>query len=74
MSRINEKLGIRPAGQRAMMRLPDDRAVRSRLTSAVCPACRQRGARLSAVVAGDFWCSWCGHRWTPIAQPNVTTS
>jgi ribosomal protein L37AE/L43A len=67
MSRINEKLGIKPAGQRAMMQLPDDRALRRRLTAAICPQCGERGARLSRVVAGDFWCSWCGHRWTPAA-------
>ena len=67
MSRINEKLGLKPAGKRSMMKLPDDRALRVALTSAKCPKCDRRGARLcqSKGSEGNFWCSHCGHEWTP---------
>lgn len=66
--RINEKLGLRPAGQRTMMKLPQDRALRNRLTSAQCPACHQRGAILSRVSGREGWftCSWCSHSWDPL--------
>lgn len=65
MSKINDKMGLRPAGKRSMMKLPDDRATRTRLTAAQCPECRQRGANLSRVQPGAFVCSWCSHRWIP---------
>jgi hypothetical protein len=66
-NKINEKLGLGPAGKRAMMKLPDDSELRVRLTSAQCPACQQRGARLakSRGHEGQFFCSWCLHFWTP---------
>jgi len=68
VSHINEKLGIRPAGTRAMMKLPKDRAIRNAVTSAQCPACQRWGARLSAVRGHDLdvWCTTpkCGQRWT----------
>lgn len=67
MSHINDKLGLKPAGKRSMMKLPTDRALRTRLTSAQCPQCGQRGARLSKVRAGWFACSWCPHSWWPDA-------
>lgn len=65
MSHINEKLGIKPAGKRAMMKLPTDRALRNRVTSAVCPNCQQRRANLSKVKGreGSLWCTGCGHVW-----------
>jgi hypothetical protein len=66
MSKINDKLGLKPAGARAMMKLPTDRELRSRLTSAQCPACGQRGANLSRRVMGAFVCTWCQHVWTPV--------
>lgn len=69
MSRINEKMGLKPAGRRTMMKLPPDRALRTRLTSAQCPSCQQRGAILSRVAGtvGWFTCSWCNHHWDPEA-------
>jgi len=65
MSKINEKLGLKPAGKRSMMKLPEDRALRSALTAAKCPKCERRGALLSKTSSGDFFCSWCAHSWTP---------
>lgn len=64
MSHINEKLGLRPAGQRSMMKLPQDRAARNRITSATCPECGQTGARPSKT-KGPGWaaCTWCAHVW-----------
>lgn len=72
MSRINDKLGLRPAGVRAMMKLPRTRAAAAALTSAKCPSCGQRGARLSKTHPGDYACSTpgCGTHWTP--QPTDT--
>lgn len=69
MSRINENLGLPPAGKRAMMKLPTDRELRNRLTAAQCPACQRTGARLSQLRdrAGWFVCSWCNHFWEPAA-------
>jgi hypothetical protein len=67
VSRINQKLGIKPAGKRSMMKLPADRELRSKLTSAVCPTCGQRGAFLSRVTPGHFICSWCHQGWNPDA-------
>jgi hypothetical protein len=65
VTHINEKLGLRAGGKRAMMKLPTDAALRARLTAAKCPACGQRYARLSHVQPGAFWCAWCTHTWTP---------
>jgi hypothetical protein len=60
MSRINEKLGLRPAGRRAMMKgLPTTPAERSRLTSARCPSCGRTGA-LPSTLKGAGW-GYCGH-------------
>lgn len=70
MSSINHKLGLKPAGKRAFMKLPSDRALRTALTSAKCPACDRRGARLCQTKGseGNFWCSHCGHEWTPTVE------
>jgi hypothetical protein len=67
MSRINEKLGLKPAGKRAFMKLPDDRELRNRLTAAKCPACERTGARLSKLRNREGWFvfSWCQHAWDP---------
>jgi DNA-directed RNA polymerase subunit M/transcription elongation factor TFIIS len=67
MSRINDKLGLRPAATRSMMKLPSDRELRARLTSAKCPQCDSRGAILCAERGrtGDFTCTRCYHVWTP---------
>jgi hypothetical protein len=63
MSRINEKLGLKPAGKRNMMKLPDDPRLRTAVTSAVCPKCSQRGANLSKTTLGHLFCTWCAHTW-----------
>jgi hypothetical protein len=63
-NKINEKLGLRAPGKRRMMQLPSDRALRTRVTAAVCPACGGRGARESKVTAGALWCTWYHHTWT----------
>lgn len=65
MTSINGKMGLRPAGKRSMMKLPDDRAFRAQLTAARCPACHLTGARVSRVEPGKFFCEWCNERWTP---------
>jgi len=60
MSRINDKLGLKPAGKRNMMKLPKDRASAIRITSATCPACgRTGGAKASATKPGALYCTWC---------------
>jgi hypothetical protein len=74
MSHINDKLGLKPAGKRSMMKLPEDRALRTKVTSAACPACFARGgAYLSKVQGREGWlvCSWCHHTWE---LPAETTS
>ena len=63
MSRINEKLGLKPAGQRSMMKLPADRALRVRITSARCPACQRTGAHCSRQCPGWLVCGWCAETW-----------
>lgn len=65
MSTINGKLGLKPAGQRSMMKLPSDRALRNRVTAAACPACGQCRAHLSKVKGqeGHLVCEWCGQTW-----------
>lgn len=60
---INDKLGLKRAGKRSMMKLPDDRALRAKVTSARCPSCASTGAYLSKVKAGWLVCSWCHHTW-----------
>lgn len=67
MSRINEKLGIKPAGQRSMMKLPPDRAARAALTAAKCPSCGRTGARESKTQPGAYYCTWCNTIWQPEA-------
>lgn len=63
MTSINSKMGLKAAGTRAMMKLPTDRALRNRITSAVCPNCQRTGARLSKTQPDSLWCSCCYHTW-----------
>jgi hypothetical protein len=63
MSTINGKLGLKAAGKRSMMKLPTDRELRNRITSAVCPACQRTGARPSKTQPGGLYCTWCNHVW-----------
>ena len=59
MSRINEKLGLRPAGQRRMMQLPKNLTARNKITSAKCPECHRTGANASKTHPGALYCTWC---------------
>jgi hypothetical protein len=71
MSSINQKLGLKPAGKRAMMKLPADRALRNRITSARCPACDRTGARLTVarnLPPNTLVCTWCTHTWELSAE------
>lgn len=64
MSHINEKLGLKPAGKRSMMKLPTDPAARNALTAARCPACEQTGVREAVIhKKRRRMCSWCGESW-----------
>jgi hypothetical protein len=65
MSHINDKLGLRPAGQRAMMKsLPKIRSEAVKVTAAICPSCQRTGARPSRTKGpGWLYCSWCNHIW-----------
>jgi hypothetical protein len=63
MTSINEKLGLRRAGKRSMMKLPEDRALRTRVTAAKCPSCQRTGAQLSRLHPGQAFCTWCYHEW-----------
>jgi predicted RNA-binding Zn-ribbon protein involved in translation (DUF1610 family) len=62
---INRKMGLKPAGKRSMMKLPTSTDLRTRLTSAKCPACTQTGMRLSKTQPGKFYCPWCNTIWEP---------
>lgn len=64
MSRINEKLGFKPAGKRAMMHLPKNRADAAALTSARC-RCGASGIREYPIKGiPTRLCPHCGHTWT----------
>jgi hypothetical protein len=65
MVTINEKMGLRRAGKRSMMKLPADQELRTRVTSARCPKCQRTGAQLSRLRPGFMWCTWCAHTWEP---------
>lgn len=65
MSKINDKLGLKPAGKRAMMNLPSNRSEAAVITATQCPKCGARGVRASAMKDAKFWCTWCNHRWSP---------
>ena len=63
MTSINQQMGLKRAGKRSMMKLPADRALRTRLTAAKCPACQRTGAQLSRLHPGQAFCTWCYHQW-----------
>lgn len=64
MTSINDKLGIKRAGKRAMMNLPKSRAAAAAITSAKCPTCQQTGARPSKTKGpGWLYCTWCNTVW-----------
>lgn len=64
MSRINEKLGLKPAGKRSMMKLPASRAEAAVLTAIQCPSCARRGVRAMTVRGvRQYLCQWCSHLW-----------
>ncbi len=64
MTTINDKLGLKRAGKRSMMKsLPKDRASAAAVTSAECPACHQVGKAKISKTKGEGWlfCTWCNH-------------
>jgi len=64
MTSINRQMGLKPAGQRSMMKhLPKNRELRTKVTSAKCPSCMRTGAYLSKLKPGWLVCSWCHHTW-----------
>jgi hypothetical protein len=64
MTSINQKMGLKPAGKRSMMKLPRDRAEAARITSAICPSCGRTGARPSKTKGpGWAYCTGCNHIW-----------
>lgn len=67
MTSINDKLGLKRPGKRSMMKLPENAAERTRLTSAKCPACARTGAVLSKTKPGAYYCTYCNHLWMPDA-------
>ena len=64
MSTINDKLGLRRAGKRTMMKLPTNKIEAAKITSARCPICQHTGARASKTQPGALYCTWCNHIWT----------
>lgn len=68
MTSINEKLGLRRAGKRLMMKLPADRELRNAVTSAVCPKCGRRTANLSRLSPDSLWCVSCYHTWKLVSD------
>lgn len=72
MTSINQKLGIKPAGKRSMMKLPDDRRLRNAITSAVCPECGRRDQNLSKTEkTPHLFCTHCFHLWPLILPEGV---
>jgi uncharacterized Zn finger protein (UPF0148 family) len=69
MTTINSKMGLKPAGQRSMMKLPRDRAAAAAITSAKCPVCGRTGARPSKTQPGKLYCTVCNHIWAPTQEP-----
>jgi hypothetical protein len=64
MTTINSKMGMKPAGKRSMMKLPTDRELRNRITSAICPECQRTGQRPSKTRGpGWLYCPGCNHIW-----------
>ena len=65
MTSINRTLGLKPAGTRAMMNLPKNKAKAAALTRAPCPKCRQRGVREAPLGYVTWFCLRCGASWMP---------
>ena len=63
MSRINEKMGFKPAGKRSMMKLPPTLKERIKITSACCPECHRYQARPVPRKPGWVFCFFCNHTW-----------
>lgn len=64
MVKINEQLGLRPAGKRSMMKLPKNRAEAAALTSSQCPSCSSFGIRECSVKGiRTRLCPRCGYTW-----------
>jgi len=62
MTSINEKLGLKPAGKRSMMKgLPPNKLDAAKITAARCPKCNHTGARLSKTQPGRLYCFTCNH-------------
>jgi hypothetical protein len=61
MTTINDKLGLRRAGTRSMMKLPKNRIEAAKITSAECPACHVVGKAKISATKGPGWlyCTWC---------------
>jgi hypothetical protein len=57
MSRINQKLGLKAAGQRARL---------NGLSGVKCQACPHHDV-ISNVIHGrvSWMCAWCSHQWQP---------
>lgn len=68
MSRINEKLGLRSAGKRAMMQLPKNREEAAALTALTCPVCGRRGQRVVTKQSAGRLCPHCGFIWAVEAR------
>jgi hypothetical protein len=60
MSKINTKLGLKPASKRRMMNLPADRSERLDLLAARCPEC-EHAWHIQHVIHGVLLrlCGWC---------------
>ena len=65
MTSINDKMGLKPAGKRSMMKLPKARSEAAKITSAVCPECKTVGKAKASATKGPGWlyCTWCNHIW-----------
>jgi len=64
MTTINEKMGLRRAGKRRMMKLPRNLEARNNLTSAQCPKCGRRGlSEYTTRGVQTRSCTWCHHQW-----------
>ena len=66
MTSINEKMGLKRAGKRAMMKLPKSLHERAALTATQCPDCGARGVmEFTAHGIVKRICTRCSHTWEP---------
>lgn len=70
MSRINEKLGLRRAGKRAVMKDAGKTAAAAAITSKQCPKCGHRWI-LHNVAKQRTLCAWCGRFDPPITPDSL---